>query len=265
MPELGRPACDRHQTRSTLEWTTLKPFDNPLGTRLSPMSQVRSVTYVSGLDNQLRWRSQQNKQSDANQQLALAHPHKLDDCTAKASKGIGSSELTAQRTMMSFPTSGFQDKGATWVGEELYYFSNSTGIRFKPDATHPDTLLVVYPDGTLSAHSYNLARAKQHCRDLARAIYPRQTATAPAFLENDVAGKLGGAVDASKLDDALNGAATAAVVYGAPETPHYAPPIGRVEVPPDRAAEGTHSAGTHHASSREQVPDCLSDDSALRR
>ncbi len=56
--------------------------------------------------------------------------------------------------MMSFPTSGFQDKGATWVGEELYYFSNSTGIRFKPDATHPDTLLVVYPDGTLSAHSY---------------------------------------------------------------------------------------------------------------
>ena len=50
MPELGRPACDRHQTRSTLEWTTLKPLDNPLGTRLSPMSQVRSDTYVSGLD-----------------------------------------------------------------------------------------------------------------------------------------------------------------------------------------------------------------------
>ena len=50
MPELGRPACDRHQTRSTFEWTTLKPLDNPLGTRLSPMSQVRSDTYVSGLD-----------------------------------------------------------------------------------------------------------------------------------------------------------------------------------------------------------------------
>jgi hypothetical protein len=25
-------------------------LDNPFGTRLSPMSQVRSVTYVSGLD-----------------------------------------------------------------------------------------------------------------------------------------------------------------------------------------------------------------------
>jgi len=29
----------------------LQPFDNPFGTRLSPMSSVRSVTYVSGLDN----------------------------------------------------------------------------------------------------------------------------------------------------------------------------------------------------------------------
>jgi hypothetical protein len=28
----------------------LKPFDNPNGPRLSPMSQVRSVTYVSGPD-----------------------------------------------------------------------------------------------------------------------------------------------------------------------------------------------------------------------
>jgi hypothetical protein len=34
-----------------LEQKTLQPLDNPLGTRLSPMSQVRSVTYVSGPDN----------------------------------------------------------------------------------------------------------------------------------------------------------------------------------------------------------------------
>jgi hypothetical protein len=31
-----------------LEQKTLQPLDNPFGTRLSPMSQVRSVTYVSG-------------------------------------------------------------------------------------------------------------------------------------------------------------------------------------------------------------------------
>ena len=30
----------------------LQPLDNPNGPRLSPMSQVRSVTYVSGLDRQ---------------------------------------------------------------------------------------------------------------------------------------------------------------------------------------------------------------------
>jgi hypothetical protein len=41
------------RARSTLEWTTLKPLDNPFGTRLSPMSQVRSVTYVPGLDKTL--------------------------------------------------------------------------------------------------------------------------------------------------------------------------------------------------------------------
>jgi hypothetical protein len=34
-----------------LEQKTLQPLDNPFGTRLSPLSQVRSVTYVSGLDN----------------------------------------------------------------------------------------------------------------------------------------------------------------------------------------------------------------------
>ena len=32
---------------------TLHPLDNPFGTRLSPMSSVRSVTYVSGPDTAL--------------------------------------------------------------------------------------------------------------------------------------------------------------------------------------------------------------------
>jgi hypothetical protein len=34
-----------------LEQKTLQPFDNPFGTRLSPMSSVRSVTHVAGLDS----------------------------------------------------------------------------------------------------------------------------------------------------------------------------------------------------------------------
>jgi hypothetical protein len=34
-----------------LEQKTLQPLDNPFGTRLSPMSQVRPVTYVFGPDN----------------------------------------------------------------------------------------------------------------------------------------------------------------------------------------------------------------------
>jgi hypothetical protein len=33
-----------------LEQKTLQPLDNPFGTRLSPMSQVCSVTHVSGPD-----------------------------------------------------------------------------------------------------------------------------------------------------------------------------------------------------------------------
>src|SRR5712672_1436259 len=32
----------------------LQPIDNPIGSRLSPMSPVRSVTYVSGPDRRLR-------------------------------------------------------------------------------------------------------------------------------------------------------------------------------------------------------------------
>jgi hypothetical protein len=33
-----------------LEQKTLQTIDNPFGTRLSPMSSVRSVTHVSGSD-----------------------------------------------------------------------------------------------------------------------------------------------------------------------------------------------------------------------
>ena len=36
----NRPACDRHQARPTLEWTTLKPRDNP--------ARHEIVTHVSG-------------------------------------------------------------------------------------------------------------------------------------------------------------------------------------------------------------------------
>ncbi len=35
-----------------LEQKTLLARENPFGTRLSPMSQVQTVTYVSGSDNQ---------------------------------------------------------------------------------------------------------------------------------------------------------------------------------------------------------------------
>src|ERR1700730_5117378 len=35
-----------------LEQKTLQPLDNPFGTGLSPMPYVRSVTYVSGPDNE---------------------------------------------------------------------------------------------------------------------------------------------------------------------------------------------------------------------
>ena len=33
-----------------LEQKTLQPLDNPFGTRLSPISRVRSVTHAPGLD-----------------------------------------------------------------------------------------------------------------------------------------------------------------------------------------------------------------------
>jgi hypothetical protein len=41
------------------------------------------------------------------------------------------------------------------------------------DAVHPKMFRVVYPDGALSADFYNLTRVKQHCHDIAHALYPR--------------------------------------------------------------------------------------------
>jgi hypothetical protein len=112
--------------------------------------------------------------------------------TAKALKTLSgvrrSTGLTTpQLTTASLRVSGFQDKGAIWKGEELYYFSIPTGIRHQAHADHadhPNIFRVVYPDGTLSADCYNLARTQQHCRDLARAIYPRrQSAATRRFLK----------------------------------------------------------------------------------
>jgi hypothetical protein len=76
------------------------------------------------------WRSQQNKKVSANQQLALAHPPKTNDCATKVSKAIGSPGLSKQLTTASLLASGFQDKGANWKDRQLYYFSESSGIRY---------------------------------------------------------------------------------------------------------------------------------------
>jgi hypothetical protein len=71
---------------------------------------------------------------------------------------------------------GFRDEGATWKANKLYYFSANTCISYQSDAVHPKMFRVVYHDGVLSADMYNLARVKQHCRDVAHTIYPRPTA-----------------------------------------------------------------------------------------
>jgi len=44
------PSCNYDLGYFDLEQKTLQPFDNPFGTRLSPMSWVQFVTYVSGPD-----------------------------------------------------------------------------------------------------------------------------------------------------------------------------------------------------------------------
>jgi hypothetical protein len=111
----------------------------------------------------------------------LAHPPKINDWVPKASKAIGSPGLSKQLTTASLLASGFQDKGANWKDQQLYYFSEPTGIRYQGGR-------VVWPDGTLSADYYNLARVKQHCRDIARAIYPRKPAARSTLAHRDVAG-----------------------------------------------------------------------------
>jgi len=88
---------------------------------------------------------------------------------------------TTQLTTASLRVSGFQDKGANWKDQQLYYFSEPTGICYQEGR-------VVWPDGTLSADHYNLARVKQHCRDVARAIYPRKPAARTTLAHRDVAG-----------------------------------------------------------------------------
>ena len=150
----------------------------------SSVSQKRSANLLKHWSGKVSWRSH--------------HPPKVNDWTSNASKAIGSPGLTTpQLTTASLRVSGFQDKGAIWRGEELYYFSIPTGIRHQAHADHPNMFRVVYPDGTLSGDCYNLARTQQHCRDLARAIYPRQSAATSALSENNVAGAPGKAVHSS--------------------------------------------------------------------
>jgi hypothetical protein len=49
MNEIAMSAVDLDGVESEpVEKKTLQPLDNPIGTRLSPMSPVRSVTHVSG-------------------------------------------------------------------------------------------------------------------------------------------------------------------------------------------------------------------------
>ena len=90
-------------------------------------------------------------------------------------------KLKYDYTILSLLVSGFQDKGAYWKDQQLYYFSEPTGIRYQGGR-------VVWPDGTLSADYYNLARVKQHCRDIARAIYPRQQPAPSPRSDDDIAG-----------------------------------------------------------------------------
>jgi hypothetical protein len=69
---------------------------------------------------------------------------------------------------------GFRDEGAIWKADKLYYFAARTGISYQPIADHPSMFRVVYPDGSLSVDYYNLTRVRQHCRDVAHSLYPRQ-------------------------------------------------------------------------------------------
>lgn len=58
-----------------LEQKTLQPIDNPFGANVSPMSQVRSVTHVSGPDMKTLERAKGNRTLDAQ----LGNPKKAED------------------------------------------------------------------------------------------------------------------------------------------------------------------------------------------
>jgi hypothetical protein len=94
-------------------------------------------------------------------------------------------QLKHDYSISSLLVSGFQEKGANWKDQQLYYFSKPTGIRYQGDGGR---YRVVWPNGTLSADYYNLARVKQHCRDIARAIYPRQRPAPSTRSDGDIAG-----------------------------------------------------------------------------
>jgi hypothetical protein len=125
----------------------------------------------------------------------------------------------------SLLVSGFQDKGANWKEQQLYYFSTPTGIRYQGDGL----FRVEWPDGTLSDDHYNLARVKQHCRDLARAIYPRQQPTPSArsdgdtarASDRDVAGATGKTAHSSKSGPLSKYPRKQNIAHGAPNARRY--------------------------------------------
>jgi hypothetical protein len=62
LPQMGLLAVTNRNGGHPIEGENLRetretqpPFDSRLGPRLSPMSQERCVTYVSGLDTEVRW------------------------------------------------------------------------------------------------------------------------------------------------------------------------------------------------------------------
>src|ERR1700746_1864134 len=94
-------------------------------------------------------------------------------------------KLKHDHRTVSLLVSGFQDKGANWKDQQLYYFSTPTGISYQGDG---GGYRVVWPDGVVSADYYNLARVKQHCRDIARKIYPRRRPAKSTRSDGNIAG-----------------------------------------------------------------------------
>jgi hypothetical protein len=144
--------------------------------------------------------------------------------------------LKHDHTINPLLVSGFQDKGANWRDQQLYYFSIPTGIRYQGDGRYR----VVWPDGTLSADYYNLARVKQHCRDIARAIYPRRR---PAYPRRRPA-------PSSRSDGDIAGASDCDVA-GAPRNAAHSAKLGppfRSTPAAEDSAYGTPSARDYRAA-----------------